>query len=84
MADHHVGSLLEAVGSIHAGGGTNLSAGYLLALRDTRAALWVRRSPCGLCGHCILDGSANLGLGGQWHFRGKFTCHGPIGVGKTA
>ena len=39
MADHNMEALQRAVANIHTGGSTDLSAGYLLALRETKRSL---------------------------------------------
>ncbi len=61
MADHNVEALQRAVSNISSGGGTDLSTGYLLALRETKRSLAVT----GHIGATVLlvsDGHANGGI----------------------
>jgi Ca-activated chloride channel family protein len=61
MADHNVEALQRAVSNISSRGGTDLSAGYLLALRETKRSL----AETGHTGATVLlvsDGHANGGI----------------------
>ena len=61
MADHSLQALLHDVGALEPGGSTNLSAGYLLALREAKASL----TGSGHTSATLLllsDGHANAGV----------------------
>ena len=61
MADHHLDSLLHAIETIAPGGSTNLSAGYLLALREAKASLAVSGQSSATV-LLLSDGHANAGI----------------------
>lgn len=61
IADHHLEAMQHAIANIGPGGSTDLSAGYLLALREAKSSM--RRT--GLAGATVLivsDGHANKGV----------------------
>lgn len=61
MVDHHADDIARSIASIRSGGSTDISAGYLLALREAKAAL-------AATGHSsatvllVSDGHANAGI----------------------
>jgi len=61
MADHNMEALQSAVSNIHTGGSTDLSAGYLLALRETKRSLTATHHT-GATVLLISDGHANAGI----------------------
>jgi Ca-activated chloride channel family protein len=60
MADHNLDSLIDAVRNVYPGGSTNLSGGYLVALRETKASL-ARSAHTGATVLLLSDGHANAG-----------------------
>jgi Ca-activated chloride channel family protein len=61
MADHAMEPLQRAIGSIHPGGMTDLSAGYLLALREVKRSLATTQHT-GATVLIVSDGHANGGI----------------------
>lgn len=61
MADHAMEPLQRAIASIHTGGMTDLSAGYLLALRETKRSLATTKHT-GATVLIVSDGHANGGI----------------------
>lgn len=61
MADHHPDDVARSIARIDAGGGTDISSGYLLALREAKASL----ATTGQTSATVLlvsDGEANAGI----------------------
>lgn len=61
MADHHPDDLSRAIAGIQSGGSTDISSGYLLALREAKASL----AATGQASATVLlisDGEANAGI----------------------
>lgn len=61
MADHHLPSLLHAIEEVGPGGSTDISAGYLLALREVKRSL-VTSGHRGATVLLVSDGDANAGI----------------------
>ena len=61
MADHNMESLQRAVSNIQPGGSTDLSAGYILALRETKRSL-AATNHTGATVLLVSDGHANAGI----------------------
>ena len=61
MTDHNMESLQRAVSNIQPGGSTDLSAGYLLALRETKRSL-AATNHTGATVLLVSDGHANAGI----------------------
>lgn len=61
MADHHPDDVARSIQRIHPGGGTDISAGYLLALREAKASL-ARTGHTSATVLLISDGDANAGI----------------------
>lgn len=61
MADHHAEDVQRSIARIHSGGSTDISAGYLLALREAKSALAATGQPSATV-LLVSDGHANAGI----------------------
>ena len=61
MADHHPDGVARAIAGIESGGSTDISSGYLLALREAKASLAATGQPSATV-LIVSDGEANAGI----------------------